>query len=274
MVSGGQMDWQAVLHPSGLVYRARPSPAVTSILPIPVRNASWTTTALVTLDGPAGWIWAAAMPTVAAVEPPARTAATTARAAQDMLPPRRKVNLIYATASSSEEPPAALRSRTSAVAGSRLGRTGGKDGAESRSGRGSRGNRDRSGVLSPGCAKEGVRGTGGRSLYPLTRVRGRLGSRLNELGPPNPGRDPDAHSARPCAVKVGGVVEAADDPVLPGDHQPGDGPVVRGQERELPGPAGQRQCLPDHAAVGEDGQPLPGVRGGEPCDRGADPGRE
>ena len=54
-------------------------------------------------------------------------------------------------------------------------------------------------------------------------------------------------------VKVGGVVEAADDPVLPGDHQPGDGPVVRGQERERPGPAGQRQCLRDHAAVGEDG---------------------
>src|SRR5215470_15578749 len=81
-------------------------------------------------------------------------------------------------------------------------------------------------------------------------------------------------SARPGTVKVGGVVEAADDPVLPGDHQPGDGPVVRGQERERPGPAGQRQRLRDHAAVGEDGQPVPGVRGGEALDRGADPGRE
>src|SRR5215469_8221230 len=98
MVSGGQMPWQAVLHPAGLVYRALPRLAVTSILPIPVRNASLTTTALVARDGPAGWTWA--VPSVAAVEPLTRTAATTARAAQDTPrgpSARRKVNLIDAT---------------------------------------------------------------------------------------------------------------------------------------------------------------------------------
>ena len=77
-----------------------PVPWVTSILPNPVRNASLTTTALVPV-GP-GPVWAAAMPAVAAVTPPARTAATTARAVQDIPrgpPARRKVNLIDATAS-------------------------------------------------------------------------------------------------------------------------------------------------------------------------------
>ena len=59
-----------------------------------------TTTALVAVDGPDGWAWAAAIPAVAAVDPLTRTAATTARVAQDV--PRepsvcRKVNLIDAT---------------------------------------------------------------------------------------------------------------------------------------------------------------------------------
>ena len=60
---------------------------------------------------------------------------------------------------------------------------------------------------------------------------------------------------------MSGVVEAADDPAVPAHHDPRDGPVVGGDERERPGPTGQRQHLPDHAAVGEDRHPLPDVGG-------------
>jgi len=41
-------------------------------------------------------------------------------------------------------------------------------------------------------------------------------------------------SPRARRLQVGGVVEAADDPAFPAHHQPGDGPVVRGDERERP----------------------------------------
>jgi hypothetical protein len=48
------------------------------------------------------------------------------------------------------------------------------------------------------------------------------------MGAPPPDEIRVGTSAGPGTVKVGGVVEAADDPVLPGNHQPGDGPVIRG----------------------------------------------
>src|SRR5215472_13388690 len=97
ITSGGQTLWHAELQPAGFVYRALPEPWTTSTLPNPMRNASLTTSALVPAGS--GLVWAAAMPAVAAVTPPTRTAATTARAAQDRPrgpPARRKINLIDA----------------------------------------------------------------------------------------------------------------------------------------------------------------------------------
>src|SRR5215471_5155543 len=138
--SGGQMLWQAALQPFGFVYRALPEPWTTTTLPNPVRNASLTTSAVVAV-GP-GLVWAAAMPAVAAVTPPARTAATTTRDAREMPrgpPARRKVNLIDAPPPLSPKNPAATRYHVhGSVRGSPPGRMGSSAPRKNRSGRSSR----------------------------------------------------------------------------------------------------------------------------------------
>src|SRR5713226_872146 len=75
--------------------------------------------------------------------------------------------------------------------------------------------------LSPGRAKEGLRET--RRLIPAP-CDTRAGPAWFNDGPdlrPRPAALPPL-----MPVQVGGVVEAPDEPVLPGDHQPGDGAVV------------------------------------------------
>src|SRR5579871_470961 len=194
------------------------------------------------------------MPAVAAVTPPTSTAATTTRAAREMPrgpPARRKVNLIDATASFAQHPAATRYHVRGAVRGSPRSGMAPSGPEKDRSGRSSRGNRDRSGafaVTAPrrGCAAPGC------SLHFLVRLRAPGGSRgisvilpagLGESGAVVAGSGACGTSDAPVPIQVGGVVEATDDPPPLDHHQPGDGAVVRGQEGERPGPAGQGQGL-------------------------------
>src|SRR5690242_8579240 len=68
------------------------------------------------------------------------------------------------------------------------------------------------------------------------------------------------------AVEVSRVVVAENDPPLRRDHQPGNGGVLGSGECERPRPGRQRECLADHAAMGEGRDALAPVPHGQPFD--------
>ena len=86
------------------------------------------------------------------------------------------------------------------------------------------------------------------------------------------GRRLDPRSSLPSRSggKVGRVVEAAQDPSLGRQDEPGDRRVVGHQEGKRPRPGGLSQDLADGRAVGERHHPGAGVRRGDPLDRPAD----